>query len=330
MTTTATPTKPCAGGCTSLGSHQPQCPCAGPGHKPAHDDHCDGCQPRPAEFGVLCRGCHRRLTRALADVPDLVLHLRAHVAPSWQVSDGGSVSGTREAPAPLSLDAVDAADELVAAVASWVVEVLEVHPEIPRIVVVDGRERRVVERIVPPPRLDDVRWSRSYTQVDVDGRVYVQRPRPIGAQAEDNYAHGDVVRDLCSWLRRHLGWIEEQAWSPALARELDDLVRTDLARWPFEPRGHRIEQVPCPSCENLTLWWSPPSAYLHESVVRCEREDCLHEIPEVSWPRYARRIEDARRIEQRAARRAVVQAAREAELAAEKERTSAEPEVVDA
>lgn len=332
------PTSPCAAGCVSLGRHVDDCPCSAPGHKPAHEDHCDGCASRPAEFGVLCRGCHRRLARTLTDAPDVVAHLRANVAPSWQQGDGGPVSGSREAPAPLSLDALDAADALQAAIASWVVEIIELHPPVPRVVEVTippWRPRQVLrqERLVPPARFDDVRWSRSYTLTDEDGQVHVQGGRPIGVHGDDALDQADVCADLCSWLRRLLAWIEAQPWSGDMARELDSMLTTSLYRWPLEPRGHRIEQVPCPSCEHLTLWWTPPAVYRASSSVQCEREDCLHVIPEVSWPLYARRIEEAKRIEQREARRAAVRAAREGELAAERERAAGDApaaEVVEA
>lgn len=62
--------QPCARGCTRCGQHQPYCPDRDGDLPDDHPDRCDGCLPTEAEVGLLCRQCHRHLTRLLADLND--------------------------------------------------------------------------------------------------------------------------------------------------------------------------------------------------------------------------------------------------------------------
>lgn len=300
--------------CTLRGAHLDGCPCDVDRHKPAHDGHCDGCQPRPREFELLCRSHHHRLVKALTTLDDVVQHLGTQLEPGGRTSDGGPVAGSREVPAPLDLDAVDAADEIFAVVSAWVMRAAD-------------EEAAATRRPLPAvlgPLVEEVlaRCRRSSQRVYLDGRGRVEAVQPsriVGGPLLDPAEAPAAMRVLCSWLRYRLAWLERQEWVSELVEELHTLRASALSRWGVAERGHRIVQIPCPGCGNVSLWWTPPYEAGAEVTVQCERDDCLHVIPESRWGWYASAIESARRIEQAEQRRAAMAAAR----AAERERAEA-------
>jgi len=117
-----------------IGRHLAACTCADDGHehvKPHHDhgpdepcqddtcrwcDDCTGCQPRLARVGRLCQPDIGRLTRALIDMPLLVVWVRMNVQPGTRSARGDVL---REAPAPLDVHAVDDADRLHGLASTW-------------------------------------------------------------------------------------------------------------------------------------------------------------------------------------------------------------------
>jgi hypothetical protein len=108
----------CASGCRITGQHETTC-----------EGECRGCLPRPAETGVLCAWCWRRLEADMGIVPALVAHLRALGEPhaeSSPPSDGRAMGD----PAFQSILPAQwlAADELTSLVSSWALVVIEEHP----------------------------------------------------------------------------------------------------------------------------------------------------------------------------------------------------------
>jgi hypothetical protein len=100
------------------------------GHKPGCEGECRGCLPRPAADGLaLCAWCIRTLERDVAAVPYLVAHMRGAARPNAGAKPYGS-DATHADPAEGNVlsAAVDAADELHAALASWAHLILEEHP----------------------------------------------------------------------------------------------------------------------------------------------------------------------------------------------------------
>ena len=82
---------------------------------------CRGCTPALADqHSLVCRWHAGRHRRALGDLPDLVAHLHDNIEPSSSASDGDYVTrGELAPPAPLSVDALSAADDLVLLARSW-------------------------------------------------------------------------------------------------------------------------------------------------------------------------------------------------------------------
>jgi hypothetical protein len=78
-------------------------------------------RPKPAKHGHLCNSDFYRVTAALKLVPDLMANMRASLFSmgaadySERVTGGGG-----EAPAPLNVGQLDAADELFAKLATWI------------------------------------------------------------------------------------------------------------------------------------------------------------------------------------------------------------------
>ncbi|BDZ40806.1 hypothetical protein GCM10025865_01050 [Paraoerskovia sediminicola] len=110
---------PCASGCTRRDDHLPTC-----------EGECKGCQPRPAEHGILCQWCYQRLAEAVTHTEQLAAHLyetaRLLVISGTAYSEDTPTAG--EPSERLILHpAWLAADELESDVASWVLLVLEEH-----------------------------------------------------------------------------------------------------------------------------------------------------------------------------------------------------------
>jgi predicted RNA-binding Zn-ribbon protein involved in translation (DUF1610 family) len=111
----------CIRGCTIRGLHYATCPDFG-----RSDGDCEGCAPVEARDGVLlCDRCYGRLRSKLETVPDLVGHLRSIADPLKAMQyDRVMVqgSGSDAAPAPVSADLIDAADDILHAIGAGSLE----------------------------------------------------------------------------------------------------------------------------------------------------------------------------------------------------------------
>ena len=100
------------------GKHRDQCTttdCPGCLRTP-----CKGCQPaQAADHTHICRWHTGRLTRALGDAPDLITHLHEMIEPGSGAGEERVTRGELAPPAPLRVDAVAAADDLVRVLGSW-------------------------------------------------------------------------------------------------------------------------------------------------------------------------------------------------------------------
>lgn len=287
---------PCARGCTLDGQHAP--PCDG--------NDCGGCLPRPADTGHLCERCYTALRRDLATAPSLINWLRQHVEPGGPRQDG-KTTGTRNPPAPLSADAVAAADDLHAMLASWVLLILEEHPSRLHGPSWEGSAVRPVSKRT----VDGGEWQ---ARVYEDARVVgVEPPRQheltwpldrLGYPVELGYApprtvtyteHIDATSPVTKWLLTQLDWCAAQDWAGEMAREVTETTATLLARWPQEARARTITDLPCPKCDRISLVYYPVATFLGKVLVQCEHHDCGRTIDEDMWPHYARVILDARR-----------------------------------
>ena len=270
---------------------------------------------------MLCTPCHGRLTRDLWQAPDVVEHLRGLVGDAG--SGGERVDGTRDAPLPLNGAAVDAADDIHAALASWVQLVLEEHPD--RLAGPDqagarltvASKRRVVADAWFVACADCPHPGRRSSQaaavaaagehVDATGHVVTayevdasQRwesttySRPVVAGLLPGPAALSATVAAARWLLAHLEWIERQPWVTVMAGEVASLVATARARFPQEESSHHVDGVPCLACGRMTLTYHPPvvAAPHGEFLVQCDHHECSAIIPEKHWGLYLRRIVD--------------------------------------
>lgn len=239
----------CASGCTSRGRHLVDCE--------HHDDGaCSGCLPRLATNGLVCSGCTGRYARAISEAPDLVVHLRASMEPTSAQSEDakskpkGKGQG-KHTPAPMSLDALDAADRLYAELAAWTR------------VACDDLDLTM-------PRLDGWRPDGSEGQV-------------AGLKAGGRN-DAPVMADL---LLTHAERIFAQAWAPDLISEMHELVRQVDLRWPREERPKYLP-TPCGRCDNMSLVRSVPAWADEYATIQCR--SCGYIVEPVLYAWHARRI----------------------------------------
>lgn len=247
-THTTAPPKPCARGCTTRGHHNPTCP----------GDDCPGCTPRPAEFGTLCAWDWVRFNGDIVDLPFLLAHLRDIGQPHAgqqgldRPRSGGRPSDRTLIPAPW-LDA----DEIAGVIANWCDEITTKHPA----------------RLTGPP---PTRWATGGTYRDPDtGSPIYTPPRILETDPEAT----------ARWLIPLLPWVAQQDWAATMREDLARIIGTTRARWPMAERGHAVEHIPCPRCDQLTLWYDPPTTVRRTMQVTCTNEDCGRIFTEDEWER---------------------------------------------
>lgn len=252
----------CARGCTVRDRHLSTCP-----ELDAELPDCTGCQPRAADAGQLCTVCVGRVTRALLDAPHLVGWLRENVAPGAP-ADAPRVAGTREAPAPLSIAAVDDIDAVYAALANGITGYCRTSG-------------------LTGPRLTGVR---AVTTPDGGSRVAGLRSEVTDAEA---------VGQLAAWALEHLTGILTQPWAATWHDEVTVIHRAANNRWPRHDPARKLP-IPCPSCDRVMLFMHPPVAAGHPTTVTCHATECARVLTEADyWLRaqtlYAERALMARR-----------------------------------
>jgi hypothetical protein len=276
----------CVRGCTIARKHLNDC---------SDEDECGGCLPRPSDKGLVCERCYTALTRDVSLAPSLVRWLREHVEPGAANQDG-KTTGTRNPPAPLSTDAVAAADDLHAQLASWVLLILEEHPD--RLHGPDWRGsvvRPMSKRTVTQAHDSlgypiHLRYTEEWREPWVM-HVY-DEARAVGVRQD-----GTSTENVCRWLLARLGddWTTWQPWIGEMVREVIEVTATLLARWPQEARSRAITDLPCPKCDRLSLVYYPVTAFRGKVLVQCEHYECGKTIDEDMWSYYARVIVDARK-----------------------------------
>lgn len=273
---------------------------------PTHAESCLGCRPALADedgHQLVCRWHGRRQRWAIAAAPDLVAHLRDHLQPGAASDD--KVRGSRTPPAPISLAALAAADDLHAKLAGWVLVVLEERPDLHG---PDWAGSLVVPR------------QRTRTR---DGEVVYRDPRVVGVRGPMHDAHietctgcscihvkhaaGPHLRRcqrcpgcipsgsaatiaLARWLLTHLEWCLAQPWAAVFVTEIPAAVTTVRARWPIEERPARVP-VPCPACGQRTLVRHAPKWAEAPITVACDRIECGHIVPETRYEHLTRLVQ---------------------------------------
>lgn len=205
--------QPCTRGCTVWNRHLSAC---------EDRDECRGCQPRTAEFGNLCYGCHKRLTNLLgvAGGQSLLLHAMAgdrgeveltamttaKIRTMWRTDTTESFStlyakaivASHEASEPIRLACIDSAREIEDRLSLWTVHLVGDH------------------------RLND-------PEADVLALgVFLRRPDVLPL-LESRASIGDEVEEFMS--------VMSQAHSLA----------------PWREQVARLRGIPCPECHTTTL-----------------------------------------------------------------------------
>ena len=220
--------EPCLRGCTIRNHHTDDCD----GIDATGQHPCPGCEPRPAEYGLLCRSCSWRLDEWLSnDQPDAEWmaepdaakrrEIRGSLAMAqWAVQtatrdglvgvayDLDKIGVTKEPPAPVNLARLD-----------WLLET------------------------------DDVvsSWLEAWVQ-------------HRGLSGPDVYE----LESACAYLAQ---WLDElAAWEPIaeLWDELADLMRRGHALAPWRQQVRVCDGVPCPDCGEQAL-----VVYGGDDVVTC-------------------------------------------------------------
>lgn len=247
---------PCAYGCSQRDKHKPTNP---DGTPQCPGDNCRGCLPRPAEHGTLCPTCWTRLNGDIVDTPDLLAHLRHIGRPNAGHQAGGDGRNTGD---PAKRTIIPAAwldeDEIANELTSWAHVIIETHPA----------------TLTGPQGL---RWVNGGTAGGpYTGETWHVDPRPVGVHTPD---------PLITWLLPLLPWAVEQEWAAEMRRAVSNLIGTAKARWPITERGHHVIGIPCPRCDTVALWYSPPTLERPTMQVHCTNDECGRTFPEDEWDR---------------------------------------------
>lgn len=213
--------------------------------------------PRLATSGLLCSADHRRLTRALEIIPDLMANMRAQVSGTAAYRFGDRVQGGGDgSPAPLRVGPLDALDALYARLTTWIVYVADTLGQ-------------------RPPTLPA--W-RTAPENDAQGGPSLT-------------AEGTLViaTEMSRWLALRLPAIEELPLVADLHDEvaygLDDELGVFSLEHLYGVEPKRTRTRVCPSCEHKTVH---VAAYADGSLVAlCNRLDCAwtqgsESVPKVS------------------------------------------------
>lgn len=253
----------CARGCVVPGRHLGACTCGSDGHQ--HDDTChgcEGCQPREATIGQLCRSDVSRIERALLDAPQLAAWVRENVERGASTSDGPKAAGKRT-PAPLNLSAVDDADAIAAVLWTWTEQAMDWAGM--------AGPGSVGFHVKPSAK------TRTGT-----GEIVYRDPAVTGLRSDAD--PDETLGRLAAWM---LDQIEELASMPAadeLHDEITDTIREIRNRWPQADRNRKLP-LPCPACDLAMLYLHPPAGppmrdengkltWAHQHLVHCHNDDC--------------------------------------------------------
>lgn len=206
---------------------------------------CRGCRPAVVAdtAGVheqLCDACKAQIMRVLLDLDGLLDHVRLHVRPG---TANPRQDVLREAPAPLTVAAVDDADALHAVVHTWAL-----------------RYAYALGLAGPQVTRSAVRWDDDEWPV---GIMPGRDPMVTYAVVQWLIPHAD---GLSSGLHPDTRAADAVAWY----RDLTSTYWAVENRWPRAPKERRLS-LPCPGCDRLMLHMHPPSVQGADVTVMCHR-----------------------------------------------------------
>lgn len=235
----------------------------------------------------LCGHCAGAVGGWLADLGSLLPRLPDALVPG-QSGEQDRVSGSREAPLPVRLDALsllgpaagrdrsylDRGDDRTGEMQAGAEPVMNVLTTWVR-VVMDGRQ--ITEPPVPPPmhRLPDAPFGPETLA------EYVRRWQWL-----HDHRFERQVKALRSFLVTHHDWSVRQDWADDLAADFHDLWRTCkavLGDWPA--KAEHCAGVACPRCDLMAVFRLPAKdGRFCEPVAG----GCGHQFTEDDWARWVR------------------------------------------
>jgi hypothetical protein len=121
----------CERGCLLHGLHTPDCGC----HNdcPEHNNHCEGCLPRPADIGHYCQRCAFRLRDDITTLPDLITATYqmpgGRLAPPDRANNGDPTRRATKVDQLSPSPALDTADEAAWWLNRWAVGLADLLAE---------------------------------------------------------------------------------------------------------------------------------------------------------------------------------------------------------
>lgn len=213
----------CIRGCVQARQHETECP---------DQDACKGCQPREADHGQLCYGCHVRLLDWLKNAPwqHYLLGYAAEPNLSQALNDAirATIFGT---PTPLNVAAASCMTDLTDILSSWV-EMLADQFAMSGPVSVSTQNQREN----PRGRQLNPRWSH------YAGESVWCDPPPLFE-----------IRGACTWLSAQIERLESHPAIGDLWDELGSVMSQAHCLAPWREQAARLKKIACPECHAYTL-----------------------------------------------------------------------------
>lgn len=198
---------------------------------------------------LLCLGHANRFADLLASTPKVVEWIRDQIEPTSSQADrtGGYTKATKkEPPLPLSVAAIDAADEELEILTEWVRQVADDRHE--KVPVVAGL--RVVWRSALRTNRDE--WV-------PDWNALLPGTKVVGFRTHDAATVNTAMNELTSYLIGRMDWIVQQEWVCLMLDEVGRFRRQHLARWPLGDTARRVKGHRCTACHRMSIVVHPPA-----------------------------------------------------------------------
>lgn len=191
------------------------------------------------DSAVLLTLAATRARQRLSEAPGLIAYVRTLVTPAGaQRSDGQPRPASKEAPAPLRVDAVDEADSAYAQLLNWV--------------------RNWSETLhLAPPVTATYAWSNAREVQGFRGGV-----TPEGA--------GILVKNLTVWLLTHQDKIERHEYAGSYFDDVAEIIWDLRKKFPRSGRGTRpVFPRSCPVCDSPSMGVEWQSEQLTDFTLIC-------------------------------------------------------------
>jgi hypothetical protein len=237
-------------------------------------DHADA-RPGFRAGALLCNGHLNRIRSLIAGAPEMVGWMREQLEPVGNPLGGEEVHGPNGpvSKPPISVTAVDAADEVLALLCSW----SECAAE--------GLG------IAGPDTVEAYRVFRTALDIDEAGNDAGWDWTPIVKGFRGNTSLS-IINAVSRWLVDNLDEIAHLEFLGQHVQEIADNRSTNLARWPYEDRPRPVAGIECDECGKRTVMFYPPAVdpkYIDE-VIRDDAGKPIRLVKHVGHGKYARTV----------------------------------------